>query len=255
MLRHPSVESPSASLKPGKGKVFSSALRFTVLLGVILVLAAASRALPLEANLSREGLRDLVALLRHLGLSWGAFGPVAIIILGVLSVLLNVPTVLVLIAVSLIYGPITAIVLTLIYWAIACYCVYFIGQRLGHEFVARCFSDAALQGNCPGQRKRVSDSALFATDDVRDSTAQLGVGHPPCHSPRLCAGLGAGRSAPYCRVEHARPPGNRAHAWWSARLVACPGNHLPGAVWIGADRHCSLAAATRVSQFGKPYKD
>ena len=139
MLRHPSVESPSASLKPGKGKVFSSALRFTVLLGVILVLAAASRALPLEANLSREGLRDLVALLRHLGLSWGAFGPVAIMILGVLGVLLNVPTVLVLIAVSLIYGPITTIVLTLIYWAIACYCVYFIGQRLGHEFVARCF--------------------------------------------------------------------------------------------------------------------
>lgn len=140
MLRHPSVESPSASLKPGKEKVISSALRFTVLLGVILVLAAASRALPLEANLSREGLRDLVALLRHLGLSWGAFGTVAIMILGVLGVLLNVPTVLVLIAVSLIYGPITAIVLTLIYWAIACYCIYFIGQRLGHEFVARCFS-------------------------------------------------------------------------------------------------------------------
>ena len=140
MPSHPSVESPSASLKPGKRKVISSALRFTVLLGVILVLAAASRALPLEANLSREGLRDLVALLRHLGLSWGAFGPVAIIILGVLGVLLNVPTVLVLIAVSLIYGPITTIVLTLIYWAIACYCVYFIGQRLGHEFVARCFS-------------------------------------------------------------------------------------------------------------------
>lgn len=139
MARQASVESSSPSPVQGKGRVLSSALRFTVLLGVILVLAAASRALPLDANLSREGLRDLVALLRHWGLSWGAFGPMAIIILGVLGVLLNVPTVLVLIAVSLIYGPVTTIVLTLIYWAIACYCVYFIGQRLGHEFVARCF--------------------------------------------------------------------------------------------------------------------
>lgn len=120
-------------------RVFPSALRFLLLLVVILALAAASRSLPVEVDVSRQGINDLVDLLREWSLSWGVFGPLAIIVLGVGGVLLNIPTVLVLIAVSLIYGPMMTIVLTLIYWAIACYFTYTIGQRLGQEFVAMCF--------------------------------------------------------------------------------------------------------------------
>lgn len=146
-------DASSAEMSGGGGWPFSGAFRFIILVGLILALAVAARALPLETSLSRDGLHDLVTLLRDWGLSWGAFGPVAIIILGVLGVLLNVPTVLVLIAVSVIYGPVTAIVLTLIYWIVACHCVYFIGQRLGHEFIAQCFkalpsrATALLNGN------------------------------------------------------------------------------------------------------------
>ena len=124
---HPPVREASAS---------SSALRFVILIAIIIALVVASRALKLEASLSREGLRDLVTLFRDWGLSWGIFGPASVIVLGVLGVILNVPTVLVLIAVAIIYGPVTTITLTLIYWVIACYLVYFIGQHFGHEFVA-----------------------------------------------------------------------------------------------------------------------
>lgn len=112
---------------------------FLALIAIITALALISRWLPFEFDFSREGLRELVDFLRAQSLSWGIFGPAAIILLGVAGVLLNVPTVLVLIAVSLIYGPLPAIGLTIVYWAIACYGLYFIGQRLGQGFAARCF--------------------------------------------------------------------------------------------------------------------
>ena len=102
---HPPVREASAS---------SSALRFVILIAIIIALVVASRALKLEASLSREGLRDLVTLFRDWGLSWGVFGPASVIVLGVLGVILNVPTVLVLIVVAIIYGPVTTITLTLI---------------------------------------------------------------------------------------------------------------------------------------------
>lgn len=119
---------------------WSGPLRFLTLIAVIAGLVLLSRSLPFDFAFNRDGLRELVDFLRAQSQGWGALGPAAIVVLGVAGVLLNVPTVLVLIAVSLIYGPVTAIVVTVIYWAIACYAVYLIGQHLGQAFAARCFS-------------------------------------------------------------------------------------------------------------------
>jgi len=136
MLRHRPFDDPPPLEDVDQGRPSPSVFRFVILVAIIIALIVASHALKLEASLSREGLRDLVTLFRDWGLSWGVFGPASVIVLGVLGVILNVPTVLVLIVVAIIYGPVTTITLTLIYWVIACYLVYFIGQHFGHEFVA-----------------------------------------------------------------------------------------------------------------------
>ena len=139
-MRKRSPTEPSVEAGPGITSRWSGPIRFITLMLIIAGLAVLSRSLPFEFGFSRDGLRELVDFLRTESQKWGFLGPVAIVVLGIAGVLLNVPTVLVLIAVSLIYGPMITIVVTVIYWAIACYGLYFIGQRLGQDFAARCFS-------------------------------------------------------------------------------------------------------------------
>jgi len=138
-MRKPSPTESAVETGAGMNPRWSGPIRFLTLMAVIAALAVLSRSLPFEFGFSRDGLRELVDFLRAQSREWGVLGPAAIVVFGVAGVLLNVPTVLVLIAVSLIYGPLITIVLTVVYWTIACYGLYFIGQRLGQAFVARCF--------------------------------------------------------------------------------------------------------------------
>ena len=138
-MRKPSPTESTVEAGLGANPGWSAPIRFLTLLVVIAGLVAVSRSLPFEFGFNRDGLRELVDFLRAQSQQWGILGPAAIVVIGVAGVLLNVPTVLVLIAVSLIYGPMITIVVTVIYWAIACYALYFIGQHLGQAFAARCF--------------------------------------------------------------------------------------------------------------------
>lgn len=110
--------------------------RFAALILVIGLLFNAAEILDLDSLFSREGLAQLVAMMRDWGQTWGILGYILTVGFATFSVLINIPTVIVLAAIAIVYDPLTTFILGVVYWAFACCFIYLIGHNLGKNTVS-----------------------------------------------------------------------------------------------------------------------
>ncbi len=110
--------------------------RVILFLLLVVVLMQISQLLDMDDLFSRQGLSKMIDWLQMWGEEWGLLGPLVVTVLAVFTVVINIPTVIVLVSISIIYGPLSAMIMGIIYWAVACMVIHFIVQHLGGEMVS-----------------------------------------------------------------------------------------------------------------------
>jgi len=111
-------------------------IRIVALIVVFGLLLNAAEYLDLDNLMSRDGLAQLVAMMQSWGSAWGVLGAFAIILFATFTVLINIPTVIVLAAVAIVYNPMITFLIGITYWALSCFLLYLIGHNLGQKLVS-----------------------------------------------------------------------------------------------------------------------
>ena len=88
---------------------------------------------------SLAGVGDLIVRIRALSSEYGPLGVALFLMGGIGAIILNVPTLIILVAASAIYGVVGSMVLGLLLLNISMTCIYFIGKKLGRDFVYQFF--------------------------------------------------------------------------------------------------------------------
>ncbi|MBV1880149.1 MAG: VTT domain-containing protein [Pseudomonadales bacterium] len=88
---------------------------------------------------SLAGVGDLVVRVRGLSSEYGPLGVALFLMGGIGAIILNVPTLIILVAASAIYGVMGSMVLGLLLLNVSMTCIFFIGKKLGRDFVYQFF--------------------------------------------------------------------------------------------------------------------
>ncbi|PCI52245.1 MAG: hypothetical protein COB51_00395 [Moraxellaceae bacterium] len=113
--------------------------KFVLLAGIIAVTGLLYRVLDLGQMSSMEGVGDVVVQVRAMSNDYGAVGAGLFLMAGICAIILNIPTVIVIAVASAIYGGVGALLLGVLLLNSATTCIYFIGKKLGRDFIFQFF--------------------------------------------------------------------------------------------------------------------
>lgn len=113
--------------------------KFVLLGGIIAITGFLYRVLDLGQMSSVAGVGDVVVQVRAMSNDYGAIGVILFFVGGICAIILNVPTVVVIAVASAIYGVTGALLLGVLLLNSAAACIYFIGKRLGRDFIFQFF--------------------------------------------------------------------------------------------------------------------
>ncbi len=117
----------------------STLIRFALFVFIIVFTYIAYKALQLDELSSLENIGAFINDARDYSHAQGWLGVVVFLLLGVVVIILNVPTAIVIGIASALYGIVGAMALGFVLLNVATTCIYFIGQRLGRDFIFSVF--------------------------------------------------------------------------------------------------------------------
>jgi len=79
---------------------------------------------------SRDGLNALLALIQEYGKQTGVVGVIVFMSISVGLIVGNIPTVIVIVVYSMLYGPVLAICLTLVIWPVSCFIIFILSKTI-----------------------------------------------------------------------------------------------------------------------------
>ncbi|MDY6943182.1 MAG: VTT domain-containing protein [Pseudomonadota bacterium] len=114
-------------------------LHFAVFLGLIALSFGLYRAFGLGEYLSQERMADTLQAVRAWAQAAGAGGFLLFWLGGVVAIVVNIPSVLVIAAAAVIYGALGAVALGFLCLNTAAVIIFWLSQKLGREFVSSVF--------------------------------------------------------------------------------------------------------------------
>jgi len=114
-------------------------IRFVLFVFIIAFTYIAYKTLELDKLSSLENLGNLINEARAYSQDAGWTGIILFLVVGIVLIILNVPTAIVIGVASAVYGVMGAIVLGFVLLNVATTCIFFIGQKLGREFIFSVF--------------------------------------------------------------------------------------------------------------------
>lgn len=114
-------------------------LRFVLLAFIIILTYIAYKGLQLDQLSSIDNVGSFINDIRAYSQARGWLGVVVFLVGGIVVVILNVPTAIVIGVASALYGVAGAMALGFVLLNVATTCIYFIGQRLGRDFIFSVF--------------------------------------------------------------------------------------------------------------------
>lgn len=114
-------------------------IRFVLLTFIIILTFIAYKGLQLDELSSLENVGAFINDIRAYSQAKGWLGVMIFLLGGVVVIVLNVPTAIVIGIASALYGVVGAMALGFVLLNVATTCIYFIGQRLGRDFIFSIF--------------------------------------------------------------------------------------------------------------------
>lgn len=113
--------------------------KFVLLVLIIAITGLVYQVLNLGQMSSLASVGDAVVQIRVASNEYGGIGIVLFLIGGLCAIIVNVPTAIVIAVASAIYGITGAMLLGLLLLNVATTCIYFIGKKLGRDFIFQFF--------------------------------------------------------------------------------------------------------------------
>lgn len=114
-------------------------IKFVILVFIILLTYFIYDSFQLKEHFSLENIGSLINEVRGYSRDAGWPGIILFFVFGVMVIILNVPTAIIIGIASAVYGVLGAILLGFLLLNVATTCIFFIGRKLGREFVFKVF--------------------------------------------------------------------------------------------------------------------